>query len=87
MATKNQWRFLSLRSKFRDFSLHTITGRSFKILNVYMVMKNHEPVHVKHRKCIFVPPGEFLCMCIKHYDLIMQKDSQIIIRHKSFQII
>ena len=55
-----------------------------------MVLKNHEPVHVKHAECIFVSRGEYSRMHTENLDLIMQKDSQvvqIIIGHKSFQII
>ena len=33
----------------------TLTGRSFKILNVCMVLENHEPVHEKHEHYILYP--------------------------------
>ena len=54
------------------------------------VLKNHEPVHVKHGKCIFVPQGEYSRMRTINLDLMMQKGSQVvqmIIAHKGFHII
>ena len=54
-----------------------------------MVFKNHEPVHVKHGKCIFVPQGEYSRMRTINLNLMMQKGSrvvQMIIAHKSFHI-
>ena len=77
-------------SKFRDFSSHTLTGRSFEILNLCKVLKNHEPVHVKHGKCTFLSRGEYPRMRTINLDLIMQKCSwvvQMIIVHKSLQTI
>ena len=54
------------------------------------VLKNHEPVRVKHRKCIFVPHDVYSRMRTRHLNLIMQKGSrvvQMIIAHKRFHII
>ena len=48
-----------VRKKLRHFNSHTLTGLSFKILNVCLVLKNHEPVHAKHDKCIFEPQCEY----------------------------
>ena len=65
-------------------------GRSSEILNLCTVLKNLEPVHVKHGKCIFVPKCDFSRMRIKNLNLMMQKCSrvvQMIIAHKSFHII
>ena len=53
-----------------------------------MNLKNQEPVHVKHEKCIFVPKDKYSLIYIKNLDFILQKDSQvfhIIIGHKRFQ--
>ena len=60
------------------------------MLDLWTVLKNHEPVYVKHGKCIFVPQGEFLRMRTINLNLMMQKGSrvvQMIIAHKSFHII
>ena len=87
MGTTNQWRLLSLRSKLRHCSFHTLTGRSSEILNMCTVFKNHEPVHAKHGKCSFVPRGEYSRMRTINLDLIMQKGSRVyrmIIAHNSF---
>ena len=64
--------------------------RSFKILNVCMVLKNHYHVHVKGGKSIFVPRSDNMCICTEILDSTMQKvspDSLMIIWHKSNQII
>ena len=63
---------------------------TFQDFECVMVLKNHEWVHVKHGKCIFVPQGEYSCILTENLGLIMQKYSQVvqkIIRLKSFQII
>ena len=39
-----------------------LIGRSLEILTLFTVLKNHEPVHVKHGKCNFVPRGNYSCM-------------------------
>ena len=86
---QNQWRLLPLRSKVRHFSFHKLIGWSLEILNLCTVLKNHEPVHVKHRKCIFVLLGEYSGMGTTNLNLMMQKGSrvvQIIITHKIFHI-
>ena len=49
--------------------------------------KNHEPVHVKHGKCNFVPQGELLRMRTTNLNLMMEKGSrvvQMIIAHNVF---
>ena len=54
------------------------------------MLKNHEPVHVKHGKCIFVPQGEYSRMRTINLNLMMQKGSpvvQMIIAQKSFHMI
>ena len=59
------------------------------ILNLCTVLKNHEPVHVKHGKCIFVPQGEFSRMRTTNLNSMMQEGSrvvQVIIALKSFHI-
>ena len=79
-----------LHSKFRHFSFHKLIGRSLEIMNLCTVLKNHEPVHVKHGKCIFVPQGEYSRMRTTNLNFIMQKGScvvQMIIAHKSFHIV
>ena len=48
------------------------------ILNLCTVLKYHDPVNVKHGKCIFVPRGEYLRMCTINLDLIMQKGSRVV---------
>ena len=40
-------------------SSHKLIGRSLEILKLCTVLKNLEPVYVKHEKCIFVPQGEY----------------------------
>ena len=60
------------------------------ILNLCTVLENHEPVHVKDGKCIFVPQGEHSRMRMTNLNLMMQKGSrvvQMIIAHKSFHVI
>ena len=87
---QNQWQLLPLGSKFRHFNFHKLIGRSLEILNLCSVLKNHEPVHVKHGKFIFVPQGEFSRMRTTNLNWMMQKGSlvvQMIIAHKSFHII
>ena len=88
---QNQWRLLPLRSKFRHLSSHKLIGRSLEIiLNLCTVLKTHEPVHVKHGKCIFVPQGEYSRIRTINLNLMMQKGRrvvQMIIAHKSFLII
>ena len=84
---QNQWRLVQLRSKSRHFSFHKLIGRSLEILNLCTVLKNHEPVHVKYRKYIFVSQGEYSRMRTTNLNLMMQKGSrvvQMIIAHKSF---
>ena len=51
---------ISVRAIFRDFEF--VHG-----------FENHEPVHVKHGKCMFVPRGENLSMRTINFDLITQK--------------
>ena len=54
------------------------------------VLKNHEPMHIKHKKCIFVPQGEYSRMRTINLNLILQKGSpvfQMIIAYKCFHII
>ena len=74
-----------------DISVFINIGRSLEILNLCMVLKNDEPVHVKHGKCIFVPLGEYSRMSTTNFKhLLVQKGSrvvQMIIAHKSFHII
>ena len=53
----------------------TLPGRSFKVLNVCMVLKNLYRVHVKGVKGIFVPRSDNLCMGTELLDLTMQKVS------------
>ena len=87
---QNQWRLLPLRSKFRHFSFHKLIGRSLEILNSCTVLKNHEPLHVKHGTCIFVPHDVCLRMRTTNLNLMMQKGNrvvQMITAHKSFHII
>ena len=48
--------WVGLRSVIVVFPDHT--HLLFQILNVFMIMKNHESVYVKHGKCIFVPQGK-----------------------------
>ena len=70
--------------------VHNLTRWSLEIFNLCTVLKNHEPVHVKHRKCIFVPQGKYSRMRTINLNLIMQKGSrvvQMIITRKSFHII
>ena len=89
-VSKNQWQLLPLRSKVRHSSFHKPIRRSLEILNLCMVLKNHEPVHVKHGKFIFVPEGEFSRMRTTNLNLMMQKGClvvQMIIAHKGFHII
>ena len=79
-----------LRSKLRHFSLHTLIRWSFKILKVYMVLKNHELVYVKHEKCLFVHREEYSSMHTKKLGFNNAERSQVIqliIQYKSFQII
>ena len=73
--TKNQWRFLTLRSKFKTLQLRTLTGRSFRILNVCMVFKKSRARAREAWKMHFVHRGQFSCLRTKKLDLIMQKDS------------
>ena len=80
---------LPLRSKFKHFSVHKLIGRSLEILNLCTVLKNHEPVHVKHGKCFFVPHGVYSRMRTTNLNLMMQKGSrvvQMIITHKSYSV-
>ena len=79
-GTKTQTKFLALRSKLRQSSSYTLTGRSFKILNVCMVSEKQEPVHAKHEKCNFVPRGEYSCTRNTNLNLIMQKENRVIQR-------
>ena len=71
-------------------NLDILIGQSLEILNLCTVLKNHEPVHVKHGKCIFVPQGEYSRMRTTNLNLMMQKGSRVvkmIIAHKMFHII
>ena len=59
-------------------------------MNSRTVLKNHEPVHEMHGKCVFVPHDVYSRMRTTNLNLIMQKGSravQMIIAHKSFHII
>ena len=80
----------AVAKQFRHFSFYKLIGGSLEVLNSCMVLKHHEPVHVKHGKCIFVAQGRYLCMCTTNLNFVMQKASrvvQIISAHKSFGII
>ena len=60
--------------------------RDFKFVHG---VENHESVHVKLGKCIFVPQGEYSRMRTTNLNLMMQKGSrvvQMINAHKSFHI-
>ena len=54
-----------IHSKLRHFSSRTLTGRSFKILNVCIVLKNHKPVYVKHENA-FYPEASNRACALKH---------------------
>ena len=74
-------------SKFRHFSWHTLNGRTFKILNLCIVLKIHQPVHVKHGNA-FVYPRVSARAHLK-FNLIMQKGCwvvQMINAHKRFRL-
>ena len=51
--------FFALKGSKLLIIIHKLIGRSLEILNLLTVFKNHEPVHVKLEKCIFVPQVEY----------------------------
>ena len=47
-------------------------------MNLSTELKTHEPVHVKHGKCIFVPKGEHSRMRTTNLNLMMQKGNRVV---------
>ena len=67
LGFQNSWLLLPVPNKFKHFSFYKLIGRSLEILSLCTVLENHEPVHVKHGKCIFCTTRRVLAHA--HYKL------------------